>query len=47
MRVASIEDERVQDEELVMAIGKYNDFGLKDFMDLKQMNGIKILLLKI
>lgn len=29
LRVASIEDERVADEELVMAIGKYKDFGLK------------------
>ncbi|MCI5620723.1 MAG: SIR2 family protein [Lachnospiraceae bacterium] len=27
MRVASIEDDRVADEELVMAIGKYNDLG--------------------
>ena len=35
MRVASIEDERVQDEELVMAIGKYNDFGLKGLHGLK------------
>ena len=25
LRVASIEDERVSDEELVMAIGKYSD----------------------
>lgn len=31
----SIEDERVQDEELVMAIGKYNDFGLKGLHGLK------------
>lgn len=29
LRVASIEDERVADEELVMAIGKYNDLGLR------------------
>lgn len=29
LRVASIEDERVADEELVLAIGKYSDFGLK------------------
>lgn len=29
MRVASIEDERVQDEELVLAIGKYSEFGRK------------------
>lgn len=29
LRVASIEDKRVADEELVLAIGKYNDFGLK------------------
>lgn len=35
MRVASIEDERVQDEELVMAIEKYNDFGLKGLHGLK------------
>ena len=29
LRVASIEDKRIADEELVLAIGKYNDFGLK------------------
>lgn len=29
LRVASIEDERVADEELVLAIGKYSDLGLK------------------
>lgn len=29
LRVASIEDDRVSDEELVMAIGKYKDLGLK------------------
>ncbi len=29
LRVASIEDARVDDEELVMAIGKYSDLGLK------------------
>ncbi len=29
LRVAAIEDERVSDEELVMAIGKYSDLGLK------------------
>lgn len=29
MKVAAIGDERVADEELVMAIGKYSDFGLK------------------
>lgn len=29
LRVASIEDERIEDEELVMAIGKYKDLGLR------------------
>lgn len=29
LRVASIEDNRVADEELVMAIGRYSDYGLK------------------
>lgn len=29
LKVAAIEDERVADEELVMAIGKYSDLGLK------------------
>lgn len=29
MRVASIEDDRVTDEDFVLAIGKYSDFGLK------------------
>lgn len=35
MRVASIEDERVRDEELVMAIGRYSDFGLRGLHGLK------------
>ncbi|MDE5862794.1 MAG: SIR2 family protein [Lachnospiraceae bacterium] len=29
MRVASIEDDRIKDDEFVLAIGKYSDFGLK------------------
>lgn len=35
MRVASIEDERVRDEELVMAIGRCSDFGLRGLHGLK------------
>lgn len=35
LRVASIEDERVSDEELVMAIGKYSDYGLRGLHGLK------------
>lgn len=35
MRVASIEDDRVQDEELVMAIGRYSDYGLRGLHGLK------------
>lgn len=35
LRVASIEDERVADEELVMAIGKYSDYGLRGLHGLK------------
>lgn len=35
LRVASIEDERVADEELVMAIGKYNDLGLRGLQGLE------------
>lgn len=35
MRVASIEDDRIQDEELVMAIGRYNDYGLRGLHGLK------------
>lgn len=35
LRVASIEDERVKDEELVMAIGKYSDLGLRGLHGLK------------
>ena len=35
MRVASIEDERVRDEEMVMAIGRYSDFGLRGLHGLK------------
>jgi hypothetical protein len=35
MRVASIDDKRVTDEELVMAIGKYSDFGLKGLSGLE------------
>lgn len=35
MRVASIEDDRIQDEELVMAIGRYSDYGLRGLHGLK------------
>ena len=35
IRVASIEDDRVQDEELVMAIGRYSDYGLRGLHGLK------------
>lgn len=35
MRVAGIDDQRVADEELVMAIGKYSDLGLKGLKGLK------------
>ena len=35
LRVASIEDERVADDELVMAIGKYSDYGLRGLHGLK------------
>ena len=35
LRVASIEDERVSDEDLVMAIGKYSDYGLRGLHGLK------------
>ena len=35
IRVASIEDERVSDEDLVMAIGKYSDYGLRGLHGLK------------
>ena len=35
MRVASIEDDRVKDEEFVMAIGKYSDYGLRGLHGLK------------
>ena len=35
MHVASIEDDRVKDEELVMAIGKYSDYGLRGLHGLK------------
>ena len=35
LRVASIEDERVADEDLVMAIGKYSDYGLRGLHGLK------------
>lgn len=35
IRVASIEDDRVQDEELVMAIGRYSDYGLRGLHALK------------
>ena len=35
MRVASIEDDRIEDEELVMAIGRYSDYGLRGLHGLK------------
>ncbi len=35
MRVASIEDDRIKDEELVMAIGRYSDYGLRGLHGLK------------
>lgn len=35
MIVASIEDDRIQDEELVMAIGRYSDYGLRGLHGLK------------
>lgn len=35
MRVASIEDDRVRDEELVIAIGRYSDYGLRGLHGLK------------
>lgn len=35
MRVASIEDDRVKDEEFVMAIGKLSDYGLRGLHGLK------------
>lgn len=35
MRVASIEDNRVEDEELVIAIGRYSDYGLRGLHGLK------------
>lgn len=35
LRVASIEDKRVADEELVIAIGRYSDYGLKGLHGLK------------
>ena len=35
MRVASIDDDRVKDDEMVIAIGKYSDYGLKGLHGLK------------
>ena len=35
MRVASIDDDRVKDDEMVMAIGKYSDYGLRGLHGLK------------